>query len=45
MVLRHGQILDEDENMFSSIVFDGSLSDASLKDMMSKGKKKGGRSV
>lgn len=45
MVIGQGRILAKDENMFSSIVFDGSLSDASLKDMMSKGKKRTERSV
>lgn len=40
IVIGHGRILAEDGNMFSSVVFNGSLSDESLKDMMSVAKKK-----
>lgn len=40
MVIGHGTILAEDKNMFSSIVFHGSLSSESLKDMMPVDKKR-----
>lgn len=40
MVIGHGTILAEDENMFSLIVFHGSLSNESLKDVMPVDKKR-----
>ena len=45
MVIGHGRILAEDENVFSSVVFDEYLSDERLQDMMSLDKKRTERSV